>query len=314
MATALRIGLAGILLGLVVLAPFPGGTQLLRELHDAAHAPVFGCIAVLVLTLLRSWSGTRDWKPIGQYAVAFLASAFFGAVTELMQIPAARDASLHDWYNDLLGAAAFLAAFAAFDTRVSRRTAIKAALASAAVLIMTASWLPLLHAALEQVRREAQFPMLVDFTRRFDGYYVAANDAILAFEPMPAAWRQQPDERALRISFQSAPWPGVDLHEPSRDWSRHATLVLDVTNPTDVPLAIVVRVNDRAHTNAFSDRFNRRFSIAPHTRTQLRIPLSEIRAAPADRVMNMQEIASLILFREASSEAGQMYLSGVWLE
>lgn len=314
MSKALRIGLVGVLLALVVLAPFPGSTRLFRALHNAAHAPVFGCIAVLILTLLRSRSRTRDWKPIAQYAAAFLASAFLGAATELLQIPVARDASLIDLSNDVLGAAAFLTAFAVFDARVQQRVLIKGVLAGAAVLMLTVSALPLLRAALEQVRRESHFPVLADFTRKFDGYYIEENLSALAFEPMPSTWRRQPDEHVLAIEFQSEPWPGVTLDEPSPDWSGYSTLALDVTNPTDVPLALVVRVHDRAHNHEFSDRFNRVFTIAARTRSELRIAVSEIRAAPAGRAMNMREVEALMLFRGEGSGASRMYLSRVWLE
>lgn len=315
MAPALRIGLAGILLALVVLAPLPGSTRLFRALHDSAHAPVFGCIALLILTLLRSQPRTRDWKPAAQYVAAFLSSTFLGAATELLQIPVARDASLLDWRNDVLGSAAFLAAFAAFDPRVPRRAWIKGLLAGVAALAMIASTLPVLQALREQIRRESQFPVLVDFTHRFDGYYVAGSgDAALIFEAMPEAWRRQPQEQALRIEFGEGRWPGVILDEPSPDWSRYATLAIDVTNPTEVPLELVVRVHDRAHNNAFTDRFNRDFSIGPRTRSELRIPLSEIRAAPAGRAMGMQEIEALVLFRDAGSGASRMYLSRAWLE
>ena len=37
----------------VVFAPVPGDTRLLDTLHDAAHGPIFGSIALLVLLWLR---------------------------------------------------------------------------------------------------------------------------------------------------------------------------------------------------------------------------------------------------------------------
>jgi hypothetical protein len=45
--------LISILLASVVFAPVPDDTVGLSRLHDFAHGPIFGCVAVLLLLVLR---------------------------------------------------------------------------------------------------------------------------------------------------------------------------------------------------------------------------------------------------------------------
>ena len=62
-----------------------------------------------------------------------MAAAFvLGVVTEILQIPAGRDASVEDALHDTIGALAFLGIFAVFDAKVrvlSRAPAVRVAAA-----------------------------------------------------------------------------------------------------------------------------------------------------------------------------------------
>jgi hypothetical protein len=308
-----RLLLAGVFVALVVFAPFPGNTRLFRALHDSAHAPIFGCIALLALAALRSHRRFGAWRPAAQYAAALAIAALLGVVTELLQIPAGRDASFFDVRNDVLGAVAFLAAFAAFAGGPAR-LASKPVLLLTVVATLTAAMFPAIRSAVELARREAQFPVIADFDRRMDRYYAAEQWAKFERTPLPSPWGASKGEQALHVAFQSGPWPGVDFYELSSDWSGYSTLLVDLTNPTDSTLELVLRVHDRLHTRQFDDRFNERYDVPPRTRAVLRVPLAEIRAAPKGRQMGMHEMAGLILFRTQASKAQEMYLSRLWLE
>lgn len=308
-----RIILAGAFLALVVFAPFPGHTRLFKALHDSAHAPVFGVIAVLVLTWLRSHRDFSAWRPARQYAVALIVATCLGAATELLQIPAGRDASLHDVRNDLLGAVAFLAVYAAFASSPDRRLPRSLLLVIAFASIGFATY-PVFRAALQQVRREAQFPVVADFVRRMDRFFIGTQSSSVERAPLPAPWCAVEGEQALRVVFHEHSWPGLDFYELSPDWSGYSTLLIDLTNPTDVPLNLVVRVHDRAHTKQVEDRYNELYEIPARTRDVLRIPLAKVRQAPAGREMHMDEIEGLIIFRAEGSQAEEMYLTKVWLE
>lgn len=55
------------------------------------------------------------------FALLFGIAAAYGVCDELLQIPVGRDASLYDWFADLIGALTGLAAFAALSSGISKR-------------------------------------------------------------------------------------------------------------------------------------------------------------------------------------------------
>ncbi|PZN30383.1 MAG: hypothetical protein DIU71_12340 [Proteobacteria bacterium] len=296
---------------LVVAAPFPGGTLWLQAVHDSAHGPVFAAIAVICRLAGRELRGARG--AVGrQYALALLASAILGAATELLQLTTARDASLGDFGNDVLGAVAGLGACAVFDRdlRAPHRW-----LAAAVALVAWVAWAaPLGVVARAYAARHADFPALGDFSGRLDPYFIWPQWAAVERVPLPATWARAPGEHATRVRFQDGPWPGLEFREPVPDWRGHAALALDVTNPADATLELHVRVHDAAHDHAHEDRFNRALSVPPRTRSVLRIPLEDIERGPSGRRLDMSRIAGLIVFRGPGSDVPEMYVAKVWLE
>ncbi len=77
----------GILLAAVVFAPVPGDTRWIRTLHNSAHAPIFGCVSLLTLLIVRGHPRFASVGLVGQYALALAAALLLGILTELLQIP-----------------------------------------------------------------------------------------------------------------------------------------------------------------------------------------------------------------------------------
>jgi VanZ family protein len=302
------------LLVIVVFAPLPRTTVLgIRMLHDFAHAPILGSVALLLLYAIRSYPRLNSLGSAWQHLIALLGAVAFGGLTELAQIPVGRDASWFDVRSDLLGAAAFLALFSVVDPRTrSRAHRVLASVAGIGLLVFHA--LPVALAALAYERRAVAFPVLADFTRHLDLFFVEPQRARIEHRPMAAPWAASPGESTLQVDFGSGPWPGLNFLEPAPDWRSYAALALDLTNPADVPLTLVLRVHDVRHDNRREDRFNRTFQVPPRTRTVLRVPLAEIESAPRARSLDIGHVAGLILFRADSSAAPQMDVSKVWLE
>ena len=305
--------LACALLVIVVFAPLPATTVGLRTLHDFAHAPIFGCVALLFLYAARSYPRLDALGSGWQYAIAATGALVLGALTELAQIPLGRDSSWFDVSSDLLGATAFLALSSVVDRRIHRR-GIGAAASVLGIGLLVFHSLPTAYAALAYTRRAAAFPILGDFTRRIDMFFVEPQYASVEHIAMSPEWAQEAGERALRVRFGSLEFPGLNFFEPAPDWRDYRTLAVDVTNPTNLSLTLTLRVHDASHTYDFTDRFNRHFDLPPRTRKVLRIPIAELESAPHTRSMDMQHIAGVMLFRTGNSVAPQMDVSKLWLE
>lgn len=307
------LGLICVLLLAVVFAPLPGSTAGIRALHDFAHAPIFGCVALLLLLGLRSFPRLDRLPWQRHYSLSCIGASVLGGLTELAQILAGRDSSWLDLRSDVMGAAAFLALFSLFDPRV-RRASIRVAGVLVGVALLVLHSLPVMVARLAYERRADAFPVLADYTRAADLYFVEQQRSAAQRVSMPVEWASSPDEGTLQVSFGAGPWPGLNFFEPAPDWQDHRTLVLDITNPTDEVLRLGFRVHDRRHNSAMTDRFNRVLSVAPRTRTVLRMPLAEIAAAPRARTLDLRDVAGVILFRSADSTVPRMYVSRLALE
>ncbi|HEY0941733.1 MAG TPA: VanZ family protein [Steroidobacter sp.] len=308
----------GILLCAVVFAPVPGDTRWIRTLHNSAHAPIFGCVALLSLVVIRAQPRFATWRPAKQYAVALAVALSLGLLTELLQLPAGRDASLQDALNDVIGAVALLGLFAVFDEQVRllrHGRAVRAVAAVIGIVALAVAAAPVTRAAIKYQQRDQRFPVLADFTERYDRYFILQQWAQFSPARMPSRWTSKAGERAMHVRLLDGPYPGMDFIELPPDWSGYSTLAIDLTNPTGLGLQFVVRVHDAAHDNEMSDRFNRRFELPPGTRRVFRIPLQDIAAAPQARELDLRRVAGMIIFRvDDSPRVDEIYFSRAWLE
>jgi hypothetical protein len=302
----------GILLVAVVFSPDPGTSFAIGALHDFAHAPIFGCVALLILIWLKKRS-TRTWSVATEYLTAFAGAVLLGLATEIAQKFTARDPSWFDLRSDALGAAAFCSLFAAFDRRISGSAMrICAALVGVALLIFHS--LPLARVGLAYAHRNQAFPTLFDAEDPRADKFVAPLRSEIEYIALPPMFAKQANEPTLHVRFTSGPWPGLDLDEPCPDWSGYRTLMLDLANPSDAELSLAIRVHDRRHDWSFEDRFNHSFTLAPHTRTTYAIAIADIERGPAARRLEMREVADVMLFATEANTGRDLYVSRIWLE
>lgn len=313
-AHVIAVALIVILLLSVVFAPLPGGAAWLSRLHDSAHGPVFGCIAVLTLIALRRWKQFAALNHIAQYVLSFAAASVLGLLTELAQIPAGRDASWGDLWRDVAGAVAFLMMFSAFDIRTHNNRLWRGATVALGLVLTGYLVSPIAVAAIKYRERDAAFPILADFSRDPDLYFVWRHDVHVDFSAPPAPLRKPGERAAARVGFSQEQYAGLEFHEPYPDWRGYSTLALEIANAQPHDLHLVVRVHDAHHNKRFADRFNRRFTVRAGERNMFRFALADIERAPRGRPMDMQRIAAIVLFRADRGPPHEMHLMRIWLD
>jgi hypothetical protein len=301
-----------ILLAAVVFVPVPGRGQWLKVLQDFGHAPAFGCIALAALFWVRTWRSRANAPVWAQYFIAFVVAVALGGLTELAQLVVKRDPSWHDLRSDVMGAAAFLGLAATFDFRLRRSTKIGCLLLAAALLVVHS--LPAITMGRAYERRAAIFPALAAFADRCDLYFLQPQWARVALAALPPVHASGGREQGLHVTLLAGDWPGVDFYEPAPDWRGFSTLALDFVNPTDQPQHLAIRIHDAHHNNQFTDRFNRKFDIAPLARSTVRMSLADIESAPQGRRMDLQHIADFLIFRGPDATATEFYVVAVRLE
>lgn len=303
---ALLATLVVALSALALVAKFPSQPLIFAELNNAAHAPVFGAVAIVWLHILRRHTALGRWR---RYIAAFALTIAIGGLIELIQSVISRGSESLDLMTDSLGAFAALAAMAAYELRRPWLLSL------AAITFVPVLW-PIGEAALAYHRRAEGFPTLLGYDSQTEQYFIHSNGIEIDAVRLPSAWRREEDPPSYRIRIRSGSYPRITLIEPLPDWRDYSRLMLDVTNPESQPLTLTLRVHDKTHDNRAGDRFNRQFTLGLGARSVLSFPIDEIANSPASRRMNMSRIARVIVFGKNGAElAGrEYYLTRLWLE
>lgn len=300
----LLLAAAAGLSALPLLASLPQSTHLWRLLHDAAHAPVFAALALVLLSL---GEGQGFRRPVPGFLRAFLLAVALGALTELVQIPIGRDASWGDLGRDVAGALAGLGVAAWLGrapkgTESWRRAAGVAAIVAVLVVAAPVAW-----ALAAYQERNGQWPVLADFDSRLDLFFVSGA-AYARHER--TEWQGRP---VLRVELGEGPYPGVSFDEPVADWRGYHALVVELVNPGSEPLALTIRVHDRWHDQSYDDRWNQAFSLPPGPH-RLEFPLAKIAVAPRSRRLDLSAVSGVVLFAGAGSGGRSFIVRRLLLE
>lgn len=309
---------AGALIAFVLGVTLPSWPKILGVLNNAAHAPVFGVFALIILRLICEWRRGAATRA-SDYVLAFLITISVGGLVEVVQAFVGRDASFEDLGTDALGAGCALGLTAALDRQLWKaRTGSAGRAAVAAVGLLAGLWalLPVGQAAIAYTDRAITFPVVARFSSSRDLYFISSGTARLSLQPLPAQWARSDDDLSVRVDFTAPLWPGLSHEEPEPDWRSFSALNLDVTNPEEAPLQLTVRVHDVAHNQRHNDRFNRAFEVRPLSRTVLRIPIEDILNGPVNRRLDLARIAGIVVFESSQSApiGGHFYLTRIWLK
>lgn len=308
-----NIGLR-VLAGVVVLAlllataltePMVGGMWQ-QTFHESLHVPVFGIIAVCLLLITPS-----HWKKGKRLLVAFGTTIVLAALSEIAQIPTARDASFNDFIADLFGAAGFVAIAIVFSSSISVPKGRGRYLIILGIALIAWPLLPLAKVSSAYLERNQALPSLVRFDQQFGHAFFRLQNSDFRKILRPGT-----NTVAAEISLQDGPWPGIIFHDLWPNWEPYSVLVFEINNPEGVSLPINIRVHDRAHRNGdqpYGDRFNRSVVLAPGTQT-IRIALADIQSAPTGRQMNMTEIDGLVVFCTQQESGRRFVLHDIRLE
>lgn len=273
-----------------------------RTIENAGHTPLFFLATLFVLYVLR-----HDFRVDGGrlYVLAGLIGAGAGLMSEIIQKPLRRDGSWEDVWADSVGVMCALALYSFFDRGLRgrllvRTVAVLVTLAGVAIYVA-----PLINMVRAYQYRNAQFPTLADFQSdvKLERVWVVGYGV-----------RRELGRGALDVQFASAKYPGVSFFEPVEDWRRYRTLVIDVENPDEQALQLVVRVHDERHNYTFRDRFNRNYELAPGERRTIRIALEDVRNSPRERLMDMAKVSDITLLRRLPSGSAHMRLYSMRLE
>ena len=280
--------------------------MLRRSVFDAGHVLLFGLVALLALWVLQTSIRAEGLARLRAYGLAFLLVVLLGLGTEFLQIFAARDAGLGDFGRDLIGGAAALLAALAFDRRTWSAPAVgRGLLVVVAALLAVSGMAESVMVYRDYGRRDAAFPSICGFDSAWEMRFARGRNARLTRVAPPADWEGAAGQVGRLDLGPPADYPGLALSEPGRDWSGYEALEFRAW--VEEPVELVVRVHDAAHDQRYSDRFNRTLRLEAGA-NRIRIPLAEIAEGPADRRMDLREVAGVAVFADRPQESFTVWL------
>lgn len=291
MATAiLTLAVLGAIMLAHVLSPAVE-SKLIDNFTNSLHGPGFAAVAVFALAVLRLYRRSPS-----NYLHAAVAAMAIGVMSEAVQIPGPRDASLIDLVMDALGIVAGLGIFARFDPQVQTRLgdASLLGLGAITILAMLLTVVPTVlygYAAFSQYRA---MPSVLSFEKTWERAVFSQS------------WNRRPELVAAQPG-----WPGADgtiaravevgrygvliRVRPYPDWSEYSTLSFVAasgdTNTQEIILTIRELPRPDGHGGPATQKLIR---IAPQP-TRYQISLGEIASSSKGGELNLSRVSSITM-------------------
>ena len=284
--TISQVGAAGIVLAclafLLFAPPYKGHSRVIIEALNYGHLPLFGVIAIAFIPLTEKGCGR-----FRNYSLAFGFTILLGLAIEIIQLfMPDRFFELRDLLYDGLGAATFLAFVYPFpDNAIKRRVRF------AMIGIIIASSTPLLLGLEDAYRMARAFPLIASFETHAEMRRWNAKESIVEQSHLHAA----DGEFSAKIILFPGKYPGYSTELFIGDWVGYTLISYDVFVTGDMPLYLSIRINDKHHNEAHSDRFNREFILSSGF-NHIAISLREVALAPHGRLMDMHHITTFCIF------------------
>lgn len=256
------------------------------------------------MLLIQSFKPLIGWR---QWLLVTIIAIVLGGAIEWVQFYVGRNANVDDVLHNVFGV--WLGLF--WGQKPSRLIWLLRFVCT--LLITPALWL-VVDSALADLSMRHQFPRLNSFESRYELQQLQANNGQVKIHQAQLVHTH--GMNAAQITLGTRPYSGVSLLGNYGDWSGYSALVMDLYNPDDEALELVVRISDFQHNrgdNKYNDRFNRRI-ILLHGWNHIHIPLEEVRTAPHGRFMQMNAIGNVTIFAAQLSEPRVFYWDNIKLQ
>lgn len=292
---------------LCLLLLFVGGPQ---RYFQRSHESLWGlghvlCFAVWSILFLKWKSG---WSFVRQFVMVMVLTLVLGVGIEVIQVRIGRNFDLGDILNNMTGSFLVLAFFNTVRHGLSRARLLL--LQVFALLFLGIALFPLGRALFYEQLATSQFPLLADFEAAAELDRWEGNADLSVSRDFVSH-----GDFSLKVDLNTDRYSGTFLRYFPEDWRNFKVLTFDLYNPSEEDLRLTCRVHDRFHAdsgNAYTDRFNRTFSIPPGW-TQIDLSLEQIADAPKDRLLDLEYVAGMGLFVTEQNEPKAFYLDHVRL-
>ncbi|MDH4193080.1 MAG: VanZ family protein [Nitrospirota bacterium] len=172
--------------------PVPSHTTLWKAFNNFCHVPLFGGVAIIVLSLARRIGEPREWSVGSHYGLAFMGVVLLGVVSEGVQsLSSSRQAEWSDLLLDVVGAICALGLYATYDRNLTGRSVVwrqaprKYMVHIGVGLVLVVAMSPVFIRAYANWDRAARFPSLCQFSSVWEMMFVQEMNSAFQIVPPP---------------------------------------------------------------------------------------------------------------------------------
>ena len=164
----------------------------------------------------------------------------------------------------------------------------------------------------DEYRINKDFPVLADFESGIElkrwrisgGHFELSEDNATS------------GENSLKVDFRPARYSDLSMDHFASNWVGYNYLTFNIESSAEQPINLYVKIYDYTHYYSafrFYDRFNGKILVNPGN-NKIRINLEDVRNAPRDRPMLLNEVWGVSIFAIDLKEPYRFYLDDVRLE
>lgn len=301
---------------LLLLAAAIGCAALLWPEPSTRLATAARDLARFLILAIAAFQGVRLLLAVGVRAapaalLALLAVMALGTSVELLEWQAGEAFSRVDVAMDL---AASLCGLAANSLRAAGAGRGRFTWLGVALSLVAGAVVPFALVAGSYAQRRASFPVLLDAGHHDDLDWIRPMPHPVRIEHFGALQSGAPAEPAFVVPLDAGPMPGLALDEPYSDWRGYHALVLDLFNPGDTPLDLILNVDDMRGSGEPGDRYDEAVHLPPRSGKVLRTSFDSISKALPHRRFAFEDMDIVMIYRPEPAAGERLLVRRMWLE
>ncbi len=119
--------------------------------------------------------------------------------------------------------------------------------------------------------------------------------------------------KCLKLEVYPSSNPCLGLSNFHPDWSGYDILKFDVYNQENIPLQLIIRIDDIKDIPSYSNRYNNTITLNQGA-NHISIPLNSLITSDTKRKLNLSRIERVLLYLEQSREKRTLYLDNLRLK
>ncbi len=294
-------GLAFLFVG----GPGNNASRSFLDLWNLGHPLLF---ILFVFILYSDWKDFGEKSRLKQWMVAMFLGGALGLATETVQSMVGRQFDHLDIIRDLAGCATGLLILSGSDRKMLKTE--KLARAAGISIITIALMVPLFFSLSDELIARKQFPLLSGFETPLEVDRWRADGPISISDNVFRGGKA-----SLMAGLTTARYSRVTMRYSLGEWEGYDYLGFSIYNPDSSGLKLICRIHDREHEkrgNEYTDRFHRTLMLE-NGWNDLSIPVEDIRTAPSEREMNLNELVQITFFSVSLPGPRTVYIDNVML-